>query len=211
MSKTLKNPFVGLRPFDVDDSLYYFGRDEQIKALLRQLHKNHFLAVVGSSGSGKSSLIRAGLIPNLQAGFLVQERDLWHIAVMKPGGAPLSNLAKAFLTGTKQDARDEDIADFVVEMKRYGSQAVVKRIKLALDKSDANMLLLIDQFEELFRFVDDQKTKAAEEEAADFVNVMLGLAEQSQAPVFVCKTMRSDFLGDCDRFYGLPEAMNRSQ
>ena len=181
MSEAMKNPFVGLRPFDVGDSLYYFGRDEQVKALMQQLNKNRFLAVVGSSGSGKSSLIRAGLIPNLQAGFLVQERDLWHIAVMKPGNAPLLNLAKAILTFTNQDVRDGGITDFVVEIKRYGAQAVINRIKPTLDKSHANMLLLIDQFEELFRFMDDQKTKAAQEETADFVNVMLGLAEQMQA------------------------------
>ncbi len=73
----LQNPFVGLRPFESQDNLYYFGRNEQVKALLRKLYTTRFLALVGSSGCGKSSLIRAGLIPSLEAGFLVQDRDLW--------------------------------------------------------------------------------------------------------------------------------------
>lgn len=68
---TLPNPFVGLRPYQSDDSLYYFGRNEQTKTLLRLLHQHRFVAVVGSSGAGKSSLIRAGLVPQLEAGFLV--------------------------------------------------------------------------------------------------------------------------------------------
>ena len=87
----LQNPFVGLRPYESKDSLYFFGRGEQTKSLLRLLHQHHFVAVVGSSGSGKSSLVRAGLIPQLEAGFLVQERDRWHIATMKPGEAPLAD------------------------------------------------------------------------------------------------------------------------
>ena len=96
------NPFVGLRPFESEDSLYYFGRGEQTKALLRQLHATRFLAVVGSSGCGKSSLVRAGLIPNLEAGFLAQDRDFWQIAIMKPGDSPLHNLARAMLTAFSQ-------------------------------------------------------------------------------------------------------------
>lgn len=92
-----QNPFVGLRPYESSDSLYYFGRGEQVKSLLRQLHQHRFVAVVGSSGSGKSSLIRAGLIPQLEAGFLVQARDQWLVARMKPGEAPLENLVGSLL------------------------------------------------------------------------------------------------------------------
>ena len=89
------NPYVGLRPFEQEDSLYFFGRREQTAELLEQLAPTHFLAVVGSSGCGKSSLIRAGLIPALLGGFLVEERDAWQIAIAKPGDAPLRNLAVA--------------------------------------------------------------------------------------------------------------------
>ena len=118
----LQNPFVGLRPFESEDSLYFFGRDTQVKALLQRLYSERFLAVIGSSGSGKSSLIRAGLIPNLEAGFLVQDRDSWHIAMMKPGDTPLHNLAYALL-----QAMDADItaaAEFTEQIRESGIQAV---------------------------------------------------------------------------------------
>src|SRR5215218_3172885 len=100
------NPFVGLRPFESDESLLFFGRQEQTLELLQRLHQHHFVAVVGGSGSGKSSLVRAGLIPRLKAGYLVNDNDRWVIAVMKPGQTPICNLAEAILAQSavaKQD------------------------------------------------------------------------------------------------------------
>src|SRR5689334_12359966 len=91
------NPFVGLRPFRSDEGLLFFGRREQTLELLQQLQQSRFLSVVGSSGCSKSSLIRAGLIPKLEAGFLVEQRDQWRIATAKPGDAPLSNLAQSLI------------------------------------------------------------------------------------------------------------------
>ncbi|MCI0696728.1 hypothetical protein L0337_32580 [candidate division KSB1 bacterium] len=144
----LQNPFVGLRPFESEDSLYFFGRGEQIKALLRQLHETRFLAVVGSSGSGKSSLVRAGLIPHLEAGFLVQDRDLWRIAKMKPGDAPLDNLAQALRAAVDRDGR-ENLAPL---LRAQGAKAALDFLRPALSEADANLLLLVDQFEEIFRY-----------------------------------------------------------
>ena len=167
-AESIKNPFVGLRPFESEDSLYYFGREEQVKSLLRQLHKNRFLAVVGSSGSGKSSLVRAGLIPNLEAGFLVQERDLWKIALMKPGEAPMHNLATALLAAAGESTDKKAVADLGKEIRRHGAQALLDRLKHVLNEDDANLFLVVDQFEELFRFGGD-KGRISEEEAADFI------------------------------------------
>jgi WD40 repeat protein/energy-coupling factor transporter ATP-binding protein EcfA2 len=210
VNQTVANPFVGLRPFESRDSLYYFGRGEQTKALLRQLHQTRFLAVVGSSGSGKSSLIRAGLIPNLEAGFLVQDRDLWKIATMKPGDSPLHNMAMALVKGIGGDHSTGSIDTLLEMMRAQGALGVIDQIQGSLARAEANLLLLVDQFEELFREGRSQEPDAREE-AAEFVGIMLRLAEQNVVPVHVCLTMRSDFLGDCDRFAGLPEAMNRSQ
>ena len=224
------NPFVGLRPFRSDEGLLFFGRREQTLELLQALQQSRFLSVVGSSGCGKSSLIRAGLIPKLEAGFLVEQRDQWRIATAKPGDAPLHNLAHSLIQ-TFSDA-PADAATLAEDMKSVCAQAVVDFLTPRLKESDANMLLLIDQFEELFNFgrygqreitdTEDTKTREAQltervererrrDEAADFVSIMLGLAAQSELPIYVVMTMRSDFLGDCDVFYGLPEAINVSQ
>lgn len=205
------NPFVGLRPFDSNESLLFFGRRQQTIELMQHLHQTRFLAIVGSSGCGKSSLIRAGLIPKLKAGFLVEDRDRWLIATMKPGDAPLQNLASAMLDALSLEQDEASVAEFVEAIRIAGTQAIIDRSESALKAADANVLLLVDQFEEIFRFglrTDKQENR---DEAADFVSIMLGLAKQSAVPIYVAMTMRSDFLGDCDNFYGLPEAMNRSQ
>jgi len=206
------NPFVGLRPFRTEESLLFFGRNEQTVELLQQLHKTRFLAVVGSSGCGKSSLIRAGLIPKLKAGFLIEDRDRWLTATMKPGDAPLSNLAAALLEAAFGDTTDARIDDFVKSVRQLGAGYITTRLAAKLgDSSPTNLLLLVDQFEEIFRFGVDSNNAAQREEAEDFVGLMLALAEQRTLPIYVVMTMRSDFIGDCDNFYGLPEAMNRSQ
>src|SRR5215475_2612350 len=201
-------PFVGLRPFNSDEALLFFGRGEQTIDLLQQLHRTHFVAIVGSSGCGKSSLVRAGLIPKLKAGFLAEDRDQWLVAVMKPGDTPLRNLAAA-LIGTIQAGGDAKPCAEAIRVG--GAQAIMEMLSPALDDSDANLLLLVDQFEEIFRFGVESGKPEQRAEAEDFVSIILALAEQRRLPIYVVMTMRSDFLGDCDHFYGLPEAMNRGQ
>ena len=205
-----QNPFVGLRPFESRDSLYYFGRKEQTHALLKQLYAHRFVAVVGSSGCGKSSLVRAGLIPNLEAGFLVQDRDLWQIATFKPGDAPLYHLAASLASLTGSPETPAAVENLLETVQRRGAQALVELARKTLNGEDSNLLIVVDQFEELFRF-QQTRTIRVREEAADFVSILLHLAEQTLVPIYVVLTMRSDFLGECDAFQGLPEAMNTSQ
>lgn len=218
------NPYVGLRPFQRADSLYFFGRREQTAELLERLHATRFLAVVGSSGCGKSSLVRAGLVPALLGGFLVAERDKWQIAVMKPGDAPLRNLAAALCAvgdGRSPVAAVDDLRQAIAEGH---ADALVQHLTPRLDE-ETNLLLLVDQFEEIFAFrgLENEERLAAvapeqrrdrlrcRAEAEDFVNLLLELARRADLPVYTVMTMRTDFLGDCDVFYGLPEAMNRSR
>lgn len=204
------NPFVGLRPFDTDEALLFFGRREQTIELLQQLHRTRFLAVVGSSGCGKSSLIRAGLIPQLKAGFLVEDRDDWRMAVTRPGEDPLRNLTAAVLAVGHEQATDEETNRLRDELQISGAQALLEHLKPTLTQTDTNLLLLVDQFEEVFRFTLASQDTKRRDEAADFVTIMLDLAAQRDLPVYVVMTMRSDFIGECENFYGLPEALNRS-
>src|SRR3989442_15462002 len=91
--RTPTNPFPGLRPFDFDESHLFFGRDGQSEQLISKLGRARFLAVVGTSGSGKSSLVRAGLLPALLGGFMTNAGSNWRIAIMRPGSDPIGNLA----------------------------------------------------------------------------------------------------------------------
>ena len=90
-----ENPFPGLRPFEPHESFLYFGRDDQIDELLARLEQTRFLAVVGTSGGGKSSLIRAGLLPALQRGYMTEAGSRWRVALFRPGDDPIGGLAKA--------------------------------------------------------------------------------------------------------------------
>jgi energy-coupling factor transporter ATP-binding protein EcfA2 len=91
------NPFPGLRPFRQDEDYLFFGREEQTMELLQRLGSHRFVAVVGTSGSGKSSLVRCGLISELLGGKMLQAGASWEIAVTHPGGNPQALLAEALL------------------------------------------------------------------------------------------------------------------
>jgi hypothetical protein len=211
MKAETTNPYVGLRPFDVDESLLFFGRNDQTLELLQRLHMHHFVAVVGSSGCGKSSLLRAGLIPALKAGYLVDDSDKWLIAIMKPGQNPLYNLAESILLQINQETDSIAVSALVQKIEEEGADVILNLISTIRKEKNINFFLLADQFEELFRFAMDQKNVAKKDEAIDFVNIILELSQQSVIPFYIVITMRSDFIGDCSQFYGLPEAMNKSQ
>jgi formylglycine-generating enzyme required for sulfatase activity len=187
-------PFIGLRPFDEPDAPRFFGRTEQIAALLRRLGETRFLAVVGTSGCGKSSLVRAGLIPSLKRGYLASAGSRWRIAVMRPGSDPFGALTAAV------NIPQEDL--------RRSSLGLVKALQGSLDAQES-MLLVVDQFEELFRFRRETGNAGGQSDA--FVKLLLASAAQDEVPIYVVLTMRSDYLGDCAVFRGLPEALNDAQ
>src|SRR3954466_15784521 len=89
------SPFPGLRPFEPDEDHLFFGREREIDELLRRLRSTRFLSVVGTSGSGKSSLVRSGLIPSLYSGFMVAAGSSWRVAMLRPGEDPIGRLAEA--------------------------------------------------------------------------------------------------------------------
>jgi hypothetical protein len=104
--QTPSSPFPGLRPFEYKESHLFFGRDGQIEKLLDKLTRMRFLAVVGASGSGKSSLVRAGLTPALRGGMMTGAGSNWRIAVIRPSNDPIGNLARALnATDAAPDSR----------------------------------------------------------------------------------------------------------
>ena len=205
---TESNPFVGLRPYESHESILFFGRNDQTLELLQKLHEFRFLAVIGSSGSGKSSLIKAGLIPRLKAGYLVNVQSNWAIAIMKPGQDALLNFAEAILELLPGNNNKFTAYDLKEEIQETGVEAILDLLSL-LQENNTNFFLVVDQFEELFRFALNKKGIVKKNESTDFVNILLNLSRQKNVNFYVAITMRSDFIGDCARFYGLPEAINK--
>lgn len=207
------SPFPGLRPFRPDEDNLFFGREGQSEAIVRRLRENRFLAVVGVSGSGKSSLIRAGLMASLDRGYMPGTGTRWRVAIFRPGGDPIENLAcnlnDPAVLGTPGAAAEDAANDAIlaeVTLRRSGL-GLIESVRLARLPPEDKVLVIVDQFEELFRFADSPGTLRNEDDAAAFVRLLLEATRQSDLPIYVVITMRSEFIGDCARFRDLPEAV----
>src|SRR5215472_3968376 len=208
------NPFPGLRPFEPDEDHLFFGREKEIDELLRRLRSSRFLSVVGTSGSGKSSLVHSGLIPSLHSGFMVKAGSNWRVATFRPGEDPIGHLAEALNTrdvlGTTGELASTNRVLLEATLRR-STLGLVSAVRQAGSPARDNLLVVVDQFEELFRFRRSRHLENSRDEAAAFVKLLLEAAQQEEVPIFVVVTMRSDFIGDCMEFSGLPEAVNSGQ
>jgi WD40 repeat protein/energy-coupling factor transporter ATP-binding protein EcfA2 len=213
-TRSRTNPFPGLRPFMQEEADLFFGRDRQSDELVRRLASRRFLAVVGTSGSGKSSLVRAGLLPSLEGGLMAGAGAHWRIAIMRPQDDPIGSLARAIVDSgvlAHLDLAQAATEGIVETTLRRSSLGLVEVARLARLAPHENLLILVDQFEELFRFADLARQRDAGDEAPAFVKLLLEAARQTEVAVYVVITMRSDFLGDCARFRDLPEAISDSE
>ena len=205
----VRNPFPGLRPFEFGDNHLFFGRDEQTTELTTRLRKNRFVAVVGTSGSGKSSLVRAGLMPELISGTMAGAGSSWETTIMRPGGDPITNLAAAIVDADLYDSGEEDIASQVRATLTRSGLGLVEAMRQSELPEGTNFLLVVDQFEEIFRF--RRSDDATDEQAAFFVNLLLEASAQADLPLYVIITMRSDFLGECSQFPRLADTVNEGE
>jgi tetratricopeptide (TPR) repeat protein len=213
-------PFPGLRPFDFADSAVFFGREDQTAALYLLVDRSRFVAVIGSSGSGKSSLVRAGLLPLLEQESGSAGGRAWRWTTMHPGDAPLARLAEAVAKLSNEDdpvigQASQERVGFALRQSRFGVAGALSEID---DLGDESVLIIVDQFEELFRYAGPgapgrERIEEARwrEEAVHFVQLLIEAGRDRSHHVHVLVTMRSDFIGDCARFHGLPEAVSASQ
>jgi Lectin C-type domain/Leucine Rich repeats (2 copies) len=214
------NPFPGLRPFREDEEHLFFGRESQVDTMIDKLARTHFLAVVGTSGSGKSSLVNSGLRPALHRGLMTKAGTSWRVAQFRPGGHPVRAMArsladKGVLFGdyASEGLSLAAIIEATLNLSKLGLADIYEQ---AQPGADVNLLVVVDQFEELFRY---RQMKAAvangeqnkSQEASAFVNLLLEARAQVRFPIYLVLTMRSDFLGDCAQFSGLAEAINEGQ
>jgi len=169
-------PYVGLDAFTENDGEKFFGRRELINRLIERLNTHRLIAVVGPSGSGKSSVARAGVIPGLRNGALAGSEGWVYCPPIVPGSNPLASLDRVFKT-ENQDSR--------TEKQELGT--VDKELVLGSPVPSSTVVLIVDQFEELFTLCDDEAARQ------EFANQLLALAEAPGTQHRVVLTMRSDF------------------
>jgi WD40 repeat protein/serine/threonine protein kinase/class 3 adenylate cyclase len=179
-----RNPYKGLRPFAEADAGDFFGRDALIRRLVGRMAEDEtsarFLAVVGPSGSGKSSVVRAGLLPALRAG-AVEGSERWFYAEMLPGPRPLEEV-EAALARVAVDPRSS-----LIEGLERDERGLARTVDAILPHDDSELLLLVDQFEELFTLVEDEETRAR------FLESLTAAISGAGSRLRVVVTLRADF------------------
>ena len=197
-------PYPGLRAFTREESDLFFGRESCVDTMVDCLAVDRFMAVLGPSGSGKSSLVRTGLLDALELGLLAQAGSHWKIADMHPGGEPMCKLAAALMSVRAGPPADKTDVELMAAFLRRGPRSVVEWAKAGNVPDGFNLLILVDQFEELIRYAD----YAQREEAEAFVATLLESSSAAQLPIYVVITMRSEFLGACASVQGLAERIS---
>lgn len=208
-------PYPGLRPFARHETDIFFGRDTHIDQLIEQLAQGErqFLAVVGPSGSGKSSLVRTGLLSALEQGLFASAGSRWKIAEMHPGRQPFQQLAEALLADNVlgQDYLNQfngslSLPEGIVYLQSnylyrgpFGLHEFLQQTPLPPRTS---LLILVDQFEELFRYGSIHR-----DDVTAFIALLLQACQHPN--VYIVITMRLDFLGECQQFHDLPEAISQ--
>ena len=179
-------PYKGLRYFDYikEDAEYFYGRTALTDELLEKVRSGNFLAVLGASGSGKSSVVRAGLLYQLKLGERLSGSENWLIKIFKPGKHPLQSLELAFLDSGFSDIEREKLI-------AQGADGLRELVTSLIIDDTQKLVLVVDQFEETFALCKDK------EERQKFFECLLGTVEQCGDKLCVVLTMRADFFGKC--------------
>jgi WD40 repeat protein/LysM repeat protein len=222
-------PYTGLRPFNENESIFFKGRESHINTITKYLEVEKFSMVTGSSGDGKSSLIFAGVIPSMKAGFMKALYSKWAVADFRPERQPMRNMSVAIARELRYKSVEE-----VENQLSFGFSALIDLYKNSplycditsdkyLDATDAeqkemkrqccNLLILVDQFEEFFTNAENYREGVASPIAQITINVLLEtirIARDQGLPIYVIFTMRSDYIGQCVAFRGFPELIGLS-
>lgn len=198
-------PYPGLRPFEKKEWPIFFGRERMADAIVKVLVDKHLLVVHGDSGCGKSSIVRAAVLPRLE-----QENARaglrWRTCTALPRETPLLNIAEALagLDGTDPNSQR------TIELRRalnFGQDAPAAIARILGADSSNNICILIDQFEELF----SQARRHGPEEAKLLTQFLIAAHLQPQPGLYIVLTMRSEFLGACAHYSGFAEVVNSTQ
>jgi len=191
-------PYKGLAPFDSSDADFFFGRERLIAELVARLVGATLLGVVGPSGSGKSSAVRAGLLPALASG-VIPGSGHWRQVLLRPGEHPLAELHRALGDAAPTVAPSSDSPSQLATAERRLDEAVETL------PATARLLLAVDQFEEVFTAVE------AEEERSAFIDLLTACARRPDGRIVVVLAIRADLYGRCATYPRLSRVLAASQ
>ncbi len=197
-------PYPGLRPFSKEEWPIFFGRECLLDELIDRLIAQSLFVVHGDSGCGKSSLIRAGVLPRLEQQF-ARGGSGWITCSTTPGDAPLENLADALagITGAGDETRRHEIRR-ILNSGAHGAAALAQYVS---ERRGEHVCILIDQFEEIFAHARHH----GRQQSSVLIALLIGLHKLADPRLRVVLTMRSEFLGACAQYDGFAQAVNATQ
>lgn len=199
-----RNPFPGIRPFTSSEDKFFFGRDGVVTEVLDSLLVNRFVALVGASGSGKTSLIQSGIIPEL----LTDVQQEWVPVIIQPGLKPVESLIRGFQKVFPKKITESDVQSFLSGSQSLGDLINEKGL------GSHNYYLVVDQFEELFRNAPSAKKKkknGRSPETVRFVDLLVKAVTEEKPGIYVMLSIRSDYINACSTYRTLTEQMNKSK
>jgi hypothetical protein len=201
-------PYPGLRPFEENEWPIFFGREKIVHDIVERLTSNQIVVIHGSSGCGKSSFVRAGVLARL-ARECAREGLSWQTSAMRPGSTPLWHLAEALAQIDDPSGAPPSIERIrgIRRQLNLGREAFALIARDLEFGDERQACILLDQFEELFRFA----REIGPDEADLFAEIICGFSAAPPEGVHLIITIRSDHLGDCSQFHGLAEVVNKNQ
>ncbi len=196
--KNTLNPFPGIRSYSVNESSYFYGRKKQVAILKEMLATHNFVIVSGASGCGKSSLINAGIIPEMNSA------EEWITILFKPGNDPLNELVNAFISKSTKSFSDKETVNLQDLLTK--EDGTFSRFIQSLFNSTQRIFLIIDQFEELFSYTG----KNSQKRNSTFINHIIEAQKQDVIPLKTIVSMRTDFLDECTHFREFNDLINQS-
>ncbi len=196
-------PYMGMRYFDTADAGLFYGREALTRELVARVAKENFLAIVGASGSGKSSVARAGLVPAWNAGIVESgKRVTGAVYILTPTMHPLENLAASLTRESESITATSTLMD---DLKNDSRSLRLYIRKLLSQSGGTNLLLVVDQFEETFTLCKDAAERTA------FIENLLEAASEDDGAARVVLTLRADFYHHCFEYEGLRLALEKHQ
>ena len=211
----ISNPYIGLKPFDIENTAQFHGRSKTISDLLTKIRSNRFVAVTGQRGIGKTSLLQSGLVPKLNQGFTGIAGSTWRCAICTPGLNPIANLANALSSQKILGGGQAVTPDYSLEVEQTlmsSGQGLIHAYQASNIAND-NLLIIINSFEDLFRY-QSFNPHVEEDDTSNiliYINLLLQASREKDTAIYVIISLDENYMSNCTPYRGLPEAISEGQ
>ena len=208
-----KNNLKGLLPYQEEDHQTFYGREKEVENLLQIIQKNKLITLTGVSGSGKTSLINAGLIPRLKKGFLGQAGKEWSICKFRPGVNPIENMIAALTNSgiLKKDyrANTEDFANYKKIIEDDKNLSLSKIYRDSEIYNQRNLLIVVDQLEDIFVFEKIIKEKNSDDQL--LLDIISRTVRFKETSIYFLICLQTEYISELTNYASLQELFSKSQ